>query len=166
MVGSRTVWLVLATCSLACAVGWEANPTNHYHLKIPPSFTSDQAQMITDAATEWQKRSGNYVTFDADPRARFDVITFEGGDAFEMSRNFDGALGESIFDGQSTTIVIYDGLDATTFHQTVMHEIGHAIGLVHTGPGTIMCKDTGCATHEVTCADVQQLEGASSACVN
>jgi len=156
MVGSRTIWLVATT--LGCAVGWEPNPTMHYHLKIDPSFSVEEAQAITDAATAWQAQSGSYVTFDANPRAPSDVISFTRGTWFEMSREFDGSLGESIYDGQSTHIVIYEGLDLTTFTQTVTHEIGHAIGLVHTGPGTIMCKDSICATLVITCADIQQLE--------
>jgi hypothetical protein len=130
----------------------------HYHLRIDPSFSAEEAQAITDAATQWQTRSGSYVTFDANPRAVNDVVTFERGTWFDMSRDFDGSLGESIFDGQSTHVILYEGMDITTFHQTVVHEIGHAIGLVHTGPGTIMCKDSGCATFEVTCADLAQLE--------
>jgi hypothetical protein len=160
--GSRTVWLVAAT--LGCAVGWQPNPSMHYHLKIDPSFSTEEAQAITDAATEWQMRSGAYVSFDGDPRAPTDLISFERGTWFDMSRNFDGSLGESIFEGQSTRIILYEGLDMTTFHQTVVHEIGHAIGLVHTGPGTIMCKDTACATYEVTCADLAQLERSAPTC--
>lgn len=161
MVGSRTAWLVLAT--LGCAVGWEPNPTRHYHLKIDSTFSADQRQAIVDAATQWQTRSGDYVTFDVDPTAWTDVITFESTSWFQMSREFDGSLGESIYQGQSTRIVVLNGLEGTTFHQTVTHEIGHAIGLVHSAPGTIMCKDSLCATLEVTCADLRQLEGENAA---
>ncbi len=162
MGGSRTAWLLL--CTLGCTVGWEPNPTRHYHLKIDATFSDDQRQAIVDAATEWQKSSGDYVTFDVDPRAPDDVISFESKSWFTMSREFDGSLGESIFHGQSTDIVILDGLEGITFLQTVTHEIGHAIGLVHTGPGTIMCKDSMCATTEVTCADLQQLEANAAKC--
>jgi hypothetical protein len=32
----------------------------------------------------------------------------------------------------------------------IAHEIGHGMGMSHTGPGTVMCKDTGCGADHVT----------------
>jgi hypothetical protein len=40
--------------------------------------------------------------------------------------------------------------------QAAEHELGHAMGLVHTGPGTIMCAYTGGWPAGVTAADVTQ----------
>jgi hypothetical protein len=39
-----------------------------------------------------------------------------------------------------------------------LHEMGHALGLVHTGPGTVMCASFQCAAKTVTAADVAQYE--------
>lgn len=39
--------------------------------------------------------------------------------------------------------------------QTITHEIGHALGLVHT-PSGIMCKDLQCASSSITSIDVAQ----------
>jgi hypothetical protein len=38
----------------------------------------------------------------------------------------------------------------------VAHEFGHAMGLSHDVPGTVMCEDVNCAANKVTCGDVAQ----------
>ena len=40
--------------------------------------------------------------------------------------------------------------------QTVAHEIGHAVGLKHMGPGQLMAADVPDQAHTVTAADVAQ----------
>jgi hypothetical protein len=112
-----------------------------------------------DAATEWQQSSANYVTFDF-LSSTSDVIAFHATSVAQIRTEFGGgAIGYTEYEGQSSSIDLGTSLDAETFHQTALHEIGHALGLKHTRPGTVMCMNTTCATLEVTCGDLVQLLG-------
>jgi predicted Zn-dependent protease len=146
--------LAFAACS-----GWQPNPTHVYHLEIDSQFSAAQYQAIADAATEWQQSSANYVTFDFVPSAN-DVIAFRATSVAQIRTEFGGgAIGYTEYEGQSSNIDLGTSLDAEMFHQTALHEIGHALGLKHTTPGTVMCMDTTCATLEITCGDLVQLLG-------
>jgi hypothetical protein len=152
-------WTALVPLAFVACVGWEPNPSHLYHLEIAADFTDTQYQAIRDAALEWQDSSDNYVTFDSAP-ATSDVISFQADSVWELRSEFGGgAIGYTQYEGQSSNVYLGTSLDAETFHQTVLHEIGHAIGLKHTTPGTVMCQDTTCATLEVTCGDLVQLLG-------
>lgn len=50
----------------------------------------------------------------------------------------------------------YPSYTESDYFQIVAHETGHALGLRHTGEGTVMCKDLGCAAPKPTCADLSQ----------
>lgn len=52
--------------------------------------------------------------------------------------------------------VIYVATDTGDVKQTSEHELGHALGLVHTGPGTVMAPYVQEAARNVTPADVGQ----------
>jgi hypothetical protein len=51
---------------------------------------------------------------------------------------------------------VYVQYNTSAFAETLQHEVGHALGLVHTGPGTLMCWNTDCSPGQITCDDVQQ----------
>jgi hypothetical protein len=46
--------------------------------------------------------------------------------------------------------------DPNLFSVVLMHEEGHALGLLHTGEGTVMCANTSCSAPFVECKDVAQ----------
>jgi hypothetical protein len=163
-------WVALFALAFVACGGWESNPSHLYHLAIGSGFSDAQYQAIRDAASEWQESSGSYVMFDsasagvsswgtvASPAS--DVIAFQADSIGAITSEFGGgAIGYTQYEGQSSNVYLGTSLDAETFHQTALHEIGHAIGLKHTTPGTVMCQNTTCATLEITCGDLVQLLG-------
>lgn len=152
------LWLVAALL-IACSSTSEPNPTRHYHVQLSAAFTTEQATAIMSAVNVWETRSNSFVTFDGDTSSQSDIIVFELATQQALNREFGvGAIGLTSYAGQSSRIDILTGLDASTFTQTVEHEVGHALGLQHTIAGTVMCANTGCAALSVTCADVARVE--------
>ena len=147
------------TIAFLCAFACSSQPGGpyHYHLVVSTDFTDAQSQAIVDAATEWQLQSLGYVDFDGQPGPDAN-ITITVADPTTLAAEFGGgALGVDQTTGRTSHIQILQSLDPVTFHQTALHELGHALGLVHMTPGNIMCANTVCATLEVTCGDLGQL---------
>ncbi len=152
---SRAAWLA-PLLAIACS---GAPTPRHYHLDIAQAFTVAQANAILDAATEWQTSSGGFVSFDGQASTT-DVIHVHPSTAADIAAEFGGgAWGFDRNGSDSATIAMLSTLDAESFHQTALHELGHALGLVHMPPGNVMCASSTCATLVVTCGDLDQLMG-------
>ncbi len=149
---------ILATLALTGCM-WQVNPTHHYNLDIQTGFTADQYGLIIGAADRWTAATDGMITFGligwkGDPT----TITVTGMPKADLQAQWGAGLAGVTWltGGENSDIYLSTDVSDDTFMHTTEHELGHALGLDHTGPGTLMCKDNGCASQDITCADVEQ----------
>ena len=140
--------------SMACGQ-FSKNESHHYELYIDPAFSDDQSAAIISAATEWQTKLGNFITFSGttDDKGNDTIAVYaaDGMTTLAKDCNGDGDLGCEWPDGVKSHIYVPMTLDAATFRQVSLHEIGHSLGADHIGPGNVMCASKGCAAMTVQC---------------
>lgn len=150
---------------LACATGWQVNPSRDYAVVIN-GMNEDQSAIIMGVASEWQTTTNGFVTFHGAPSSAWGkaagntvTITINGMPGAEIQHeDGEGVLGYQIAMGEDSYVQLpNDAPFASLLAETTRHELGHTLGLKHTGAGTIMCADIQCAAQTITCADVQQL---------
>jgi hypothetical protein len=156
----------LALCLVGC-LDTDHYPV-HYRVYIDPALDSRVSDVV-EVLTEWEDKAG--VRFDltlADIDANQDtseVIAFHLSTHAVIQRlaGNKGTIGLTIAGGFGHGPETYQGwanillpLDAT--QETIAHEAGHGMGLIHTAPGTLMCWNESCAPKDgkVTCHDVNQ----------
>jgi Matrixin len=156
---------------------------NDYTVYVSPAFPADEQVLFFKAAQQWVAMvpawaiNVRFGIADCDKNDQANTICIKAATqqwidnrennpsclAFTTIShsylNFPGSRNK--FDN-SSDIYFPDNDDWKTnafFEQVAAHELGHGFGLVHTGAGTLMCKDTGCAALTVTCADKDQYLG-------
>lgn len=151
--------IVLLLALLASACNWQVNPTHHYNLDIETGFTANQYGMVIDAADRWTAATDGFITFGligyrGDPT----TITVTGMSVADLDAKYgDGYAGMCQWTGgENSDLYLSNNVDDIKFEHIAEHELGHSLGLDHTGPGTVMCKSIGCSSQDITCADVEQ----------
>jgi hypothetical protein len=146
-------------------------PSNDYIIYISPSFTADQQRALTQAVAAWQDTLlwghqpailSAVIADGCDMCEDSIVITPNTAANIQSQTGDDGAIGVTYYhQGVVDWATIQDSTDGwdnsfENFYLTALHELGHGMGLKHTGPGTVMCADTGCAVNWVTQTDINQ----------
>lgn len=164
-----------------------ANYSDGYEINISPKFSTDQIDTITSAAQSWLNAVNDprQLKFTAVIREcdvgntnRDHVICIfpESQEMTDMRCIASEAHGlypigcthRSDFSDTANISISKDIItDNAQLLMVSAHEIGHAMGLSHTGAGTIMCSSVGCTSLAPTCKDVNQyvsLRGMTNAC--
>jgi hypothetical protein len=144
-------------------VGCQQPLSREIEFYIDPAFSSFQAGQIVYGLKEWSDSTEGFVTFTQTEDWEYDSnrIIFAPSSMADLSRRADSP---KIVSGM--THVSYSGDERICwlaventrgFDWVVRHEAGHAMGLEHDDPGTVMNINWGDASQHVTCRDVVNL---------
>ena len=121
-------------------------PGTHYSVFAD----APSADLASAAAAAWQ--TTGVVTLDV-----FQAPCPESGQGIICVRQTalgpdEGGLTVRTDGTDSSDVSVIAGMPLAVYE----HELGHAMALEHTGPGTVMCPGTGCMSPGVTATDVDQ----------
>jgi predicted Zn-dependent protease len=152
------VFVTLVLTALAC-VGC-VGPLDHYRVTLDPSLSTAETDALTGALADWSAKTGHQDLFEVQ-MAPCDVAADRGepgaiciGHSDDLPADRSAELVKWT-DGQGGVIRMSDRASGI-LPQAAAHELGHAMGLVHTGEGTLMAPMPDEAAPSVTEADVAQ----------
>jgi hypothetical protein len=132
-------WLPITLLLAACG------PPEHYTVTTQ-GLTIDQQDQVATAMVAWTSACPG-LTLDLSESCNGACIRVEIVNS--LSPGLMGLTYPHESDGTARITLL-----PNVTQQTVTHEMGHALGLAHLGPGTIMCKDDTCASQVIMPADV------------
>lgn len=161
-------WFVLFVSILVCGCGqsWEKNPSREYPVWVSDQFTEEQQTQLTKGVRTWESALNGYLSFSF-TTAETSSIRFIPSTIEELQRTQGIAqklgsdsnkqrIGFCNYHGSGSRIQIAVDIDALDFKWVTLHEMGHALGLRHSGPKTVMCDVDTCASPEITVTDLEQ----------
>jgi hypothetical protein len=150
-----------------------------YNVFIDPTFTESQRSGIIQGMNAWDNATHGNVRFrfaigeHCSPNSAVHPCDLSHGTIVvraaswqEMERvaRHAGALGYTSHQQQDSAETLIDvtfnwaaypdpeGL----FRTTATHEAGHALGLLHTAPTSVMCAKASCVSKSITCTDLDE----------
>jgi hypothetical protein len=154
---------IFSMLTLGCAR--QSPYTTEYNVYIDPAFTDPSSVM--DALESWEMATNVVFLPALENRACSDTdfgcisIHPTTSDVLDADEHRDQTLGMTVWHRDITghnsysgwaNVYVTDDFD----QQTILHELGHSLGLNHTGDGTLMCAYTTCAAEAITPADIAQ----------
>ena len=163
--------------ALGCLVGCQTiDYSNVYRVGIDPALDNAYQEDIVQALEEWETKAGTHqlhfvVSIGSCDRSDGPhLICYQPGSNEWFTQNDPGGHIGLTSTGYGTsssnvTLKVAALQDPILRAQTIRHETGHALGLVHTNELTppqpsdqvaIMCGNENCAAQHVTCLDIKQ----------
>jgi hypothetical protein len=145
----------------------------HKTLYLSREINDEEMFCIIDASLEWSEVTNGQVIFDVKrlPQKNFDkenaIVIFNVDPDFPDIILMDGTRGPvtlGYYDhsyGLSYIALVDNRLDDNNYEEVVLHELGHSIGLEHSGGadgiGTLMYPNVDEGSYHVTDKDLKQL---------
>lgn len=149
--------LILSSC------GWQKGD-GHFSVVLSPDFTEDQAAEVESSLAIWTEKTSGVVNFTVggeDPNLENTIwiypSTYRGlTEEHPTGEEWHWTTGYTTYEGTSSIIQVSVDLNHPEFQETMLHELGHALGLAHDIRGTIMFADGYGEAKSVTCRDLKQ----------
>lgn len=152
--------LVLAACSPSQGCShWEEGSTAYVFIDDPEhQFSQEEIDLIHAGFQDWEDATGGYITFE--------FVGGKGkGSLIPIRPVLYQEIEEKTGHSAETNYVPWErggdiqlpcDVDRESFRLITIHEIGHALGLDHDIPGTVMVYGVDKSPDHITCRDVEQ----------
>lgn len=162
---------LVGAAAVTYACGYIGSVPNHYNVVIDASMSHDDVANVSVALAEWTAKTGvkfnvdetkrpwahfgqtNTIYFSAVSQAMIDTTCSDAAQhAIKVRTHLLGCTNR--LPGSEKDVYVKPNSDI----RALLHETGHALGLDHDGPGTIMYKyvDDKHPVYSVTQADIDQ----------
>ncbi len=149
--------LVLTVLVLTGCSDWDRGETAHIFIDSK-DFSPEQMGAIHEAVAEWEESLGGFVHFVyVDEKGSDDLIVIRSATVQEMDERYEsGRTGNTNTDPWACGggITIARDMSMKRFKKSVLHELGHSLGLGHSEGKTIMAPNLNEMPSHITCEDV------------